>query len=62
MPVPASFQDVDLVRKVAQGDRTAFGHLFDRYSQLALNLASRVLNERQEAEDVVQEVFLQLWR
>lgn len=50
------------MRKVARGDRTAFSDLFDRYSQLALNLASRVLNERQEAEDVVQEVFLQLWR
>jgi len=50
------------MRKVALGDRTAFGQLFDRYYQLALNLAARVLNERQEAEDVVQEVFLQLWR
>jgi RNA polymerase sigma-70 factor (ECF subfamily) len=62
MPVPASFQDTDLMRKVALGDRAAFGQLFDRYNQLALNLAARVLNERQEAEDVVQEVFLQLWR
>jgi len=50
------------MRKVALGDRAAFGQLFDRYHQLALNLAARVLNERQEAEDVVQEVFLQLWR
>jgi RNA polymerase sigma-70 factor (ECF subfamily) len=62
MPVPASFQDSDLMRKVALGDRAAFDQLFDRYNQLALNLAARVLNERQEAEDVVQEVFLQLWR
>jgi RNA polymerase sigma-70 factor, ECF subfamily len=59
---PVPFQDTELMRKVALGDRVAFGHLFDRYSQLALNLATRVLNERQEAEDVVQEVFLQLWR
>ena len=50
------------MRKVALGDRSAFGQLFDRYNQLALNLAARVLNERQEAEDVVQEVFLQIWR
>jgi len=50
------------MREVALGDRSAFGQLFDRYNQLALNLAARVLNERQEAEDVVQEVFLQVWR
>jgi RNA polymerase sigma-70 factor (ECF subfamily) len=50
------------MRMVTLGDRAAFGQLFDRYQQLALNLAVRVLNERQEAEDVVQEVFLQLWR
>jgi RNA polymerase sigma-70 factor (ECF subfamily) len=61
-PVPAPSQDAELMRKVAQGDRNAFGQLFDRYSQLALNLAWRILNERQEAEDVVQEAFLQLWR
>jgi RNA polymerase sigma-70 factor (ECF subfamily) len=61
-PIPASIQDGELVRRTAEGDRNAFGCLFDRYHQLALNLAWRVLNERPEAEDVVQEVFLQLWR
>jgi RNA polymerase sigma-70 factor (ECF subfamily) len=50
------------MRRVAQGDRAAFVQLFDRYSQLSLNLAWRVLNEKPEAEDVVQEVFLRLWR
>jgi RNA polymerase sigma-70 factor (ECF subfamily) len=61
-PLPVSFQDSEIIRRVAQGDRTAFSQLFDRYSQLALNLAWRILNERHEAEDVVQEAFLQLWR
>ena len=61
-PTPASIQDAEYMRRIAQGDRTAFTHLFDRYHQLALNLAWRILNERQEAEDVVQEAFLQLWR
>jgi|SRR2546429_7912631 len=57
-----SMPDQDLIRQVAQQDKTAFGSLYDRYCQLVLNLAWRVLSERQEAEDVVQEVFLQVWR
>lgn len=54
--------DQDLIRQVARHDKAAFSSLYDRYCQLALNVAWRVLNERQEAEDVVQEVFLQVWR
>jgi len=62
-PVTSAFiQDPDLIRRVAEKDRAAFGSLYDRYSQLALNLAWRILSERQEAEDVVQEAFLQIWR
>jgi RNA polymerase sigma-70 factor (ECF subfamily) len=61
-PTPASLQEPELMRRVAQQDKDAFSGLYDRYSQLAFNLAWRVLNERQEAEDVVQEVFLQVWR
>ncbi len=55
-------QDPDLISQVARKDRSAFGVLYDRYCQLALSLAWRILNERQEAEDVVQEAFLQIWR
>ena len=58
----ASMPDPDLIRQVAQHDKAAFSGLYDRYSQLALNVAWRVLGERQEAEDVVQEAFLQVWR
>jgi RNA polymerase sigma-70 factor (ECF subfamily) len=51
-----------LISKVARRDKNAFGVLYDRYSQLALSLAWRILNEREEAEDAVQEAFLQVWR
>jgi len=61
-PTPASLQEPELMRRVAQRDKDAFSGLYDRYSQLAFNLAWRILSERQEAEDVVQEVFLQVWR
>ncbi len=61
-PVPSSMQDQELIGKVAQRDKSAFTTLYDRFSQFSFNLAWRVLNERQEAEDVVQEVFLQVWK
>ena len=57
----ASFPELDLIGRVGQRDRTAFSELYDRYSQLVMNVAWRILKEQQEAEDTLQEVFLQVW-
>lgn len=53
--------DHDLIRRVAAGDREAFAALYDRYAARLLGLIVRVLGNRTEAEDVLQEVFLQVW-
>lgn len=53
---------VDLVQQVARGDRQAFGRFYDRYASLLFTFAMRILRERSAAEDLLQEVFLQLWR
>jgi RNA polymerase sigma-70 factor (ECF subfamily) len=53
---------VELIRKSAEGDRDAFARLYDRFSTLVFTLAVRMLNGRADAEDLVQEVFLQVWR
>src|SRR4051812_29335023 len=44
------------------GDAGAFAGLYDRHSRAAYSLAYRMMGERQAAEDLVQEVFLQVWR
>lgn len=44
------------------GDAGAFGALYDRHSRAAFSLAYRMMGERQSAEDLVQEVFLKVWR
>ena len=53
--------DADLLRRVAQRDRTAFAALYDRFSRPLYAMALRILNDAREAEDIVQEVFLAMW-
>lgn len=54
--------DVDLVARVAEGDRDAFGLLYDRHASVLLGICLRILRESRDAEDVLQEVFIQVWR
>jgi RNA polymerase sigma-70 factor, ECF subfamily len=54
-------RDSELLRQVAAGDRAAFGEFYDRYSTLMFSIASKILNNSSEAEDVLQETFMQIW-
>jgi len=54
--------DVALVRRAAEGDEAAFKALFDRHAPLVFNVALRMLNNRAEAEDLMQEVWLVVFR
>ncbi|MET0623483.1 MAG: sigma-70 family RNA polymerase sigma factor [Pyrinomonadaceae bacterium] len=55
-------EDAGLLRAVARGDESAFARVYDRYSPILLGLLLRILRSRAEAEDVLQEVFLQVWQ
>jgi RNA polymerase sigma-70 factor (ECF subfamily) len=50
-----------LITKVAQGDRTAFSTLYDRFSTPLYSLALKMLVNEAEAQDLLQEVFLSIW-
>ena len=54
--------DVELLKAVARRDEAALGQLYDRYRRILFGVLMRILNNREEAEDVLQEVFLQVWR
>jgi RNA polymerase sigma-70 factor (ECF subfamily) len=53
---------VNLIQKVANQDRDAFSQLYDRFFSLVFTLAMRMLKVRSDAEDLLQEVFVQVWR
>ena len=48
--------------RVRDGDSQAFAVIYDRHSTAAFSLAYRMVGKRNQAEDVVQEAFLSLWR
>ena len=56
------FADEDLMPLIVRGDAGAFGVLYDRHAGAAYSLALRVAGERQAAEDLVQEAFINVWR
>jgi RNA polymerase sigma-70 factor, ECF subfamily len=58
----AQISDNDLLRAIARGDETALAGVYDRYRLILFSLILRILHDREEAEDVLQETFLQVWR
>ncbi len=51
-----------LIARIANGDRDAFARFYDRYASLVFTFATRLLQVQSDAEDLLQEVFLQVWR
>ena len=55
-------QTSDLLPRIARGDQTAVAGCLDRYGGLVWSLTSRALGAGPEAEDVAQDIFVELWR
>ncbi|HTA79436.1 MAG TPA: sigma-70 family RNA polymerase sigma factor [Terracidiphilus sp.] len=53
--------DEPLIGRVQAKDQTAMGAIFDRYAAMVYSVALRVLRDPGQAEDVMQEIFLQVW-
>jgi RNA polymerase sigma-70 factor (ECF subfamily) len=62
MPEPSTEDDASLLALVRTGNEQAMASLFDRYSSVVYSVALRVLRDPASAEDVLQEIFMQVWR
>lgn len=62
MDTPANAADQALLARVSGGDAVALRTLYDVCAGRAMSIAYRVLASRSEAEEVVQETFVQVWR
>ena len=54
-------EETKWIRAVANGDRTSFRKLHERFSALLYSTIFKVLNNHEDTEDVLQEVFAQIW-
>lgn len=57
----SEYDDLALVSLVAIGDKDAFAEVFERYNSILFGHVYNKLRNREEARDVVQEVFVKLW-
>lgn len=62
MSPESSHEDAMLLASVQKGDEQAMASIFDRYSKIVYSVALRVLRDPSAAEDVLQEIFMQIWR
>jgi RNA polymerase sigma factor (sigma-70 family) len=62
MTTQQSIDDVLLVEQIAKLDQTALSQLYDRYARVLYCLAFKILGSVEEAEEVVLDVFSQVWR
>lgn len=61
-PLYRELDDEELMQRLVLRDLTAFRTLYARYSSLVYSAALRIVRDTQIAEDMVQEIFLRLWR
>jgi RNA polymerase sigma-70 factor, ECF subfamily len=62
IPPSSAEEDSALLARVQRGDEQAMASLLDRYSKVVYSVALRVLRDPAAAEDVLQEIFMQVWR
>jgi len=55
-------QDHELIEKIKAGDSHAFKELFEHYNSLVINICYKLVRNKEEAEDLTQEVFFKVYK
>lgn len=55
-------QDINILNRIRTGDKAAFKELINRHKDYAFTVAYRILNNREDAEEVAQDAFMQVFR
>lgn len=58
---PGEPSDLDLMRSIQAGDADALSQLYDRYNGILKALILRVIHNEAEADDLLQEIFMEIW-
>jgi len=58
----SDLENLELIRRIALKDTAALDALYERYHRLVFSLVLRVIRVREDAEDVVVDVFWQIWQ
>lgn len=61
-PAYTSKEESKWIRKIATGDKSALARLYSRYNALLYSIGDKMLNNRAEAEEALQDTFLRVWR
>ncbi|MEO1348079.1 MAG: sigma-70 family RNA polymerase sigma factor [Cyanobacteria bacterium J06635_15] len=62
MSLTVASDELPLIRQIIERDQTALSQLYDRYARVMYALAFKMLGSVEEAEEVVLDVFSQVWR
>jgi RNA polymerase sigma-70 factor (ECF subfamily) len=60
-PAGSDGDDVQLVARMATGDRSAFAEIYDRHAPMLMSFAKKILGSTDEAADLLHDVFLEAW-
>ena len=59
---PGAPSDLDLMLGIQSGDADAFSQIYDRYNGIVKALILRIIHNETEADDLLQEVFMEIWK